>query len=58
MTIKQAKTFLQRHNMVLKYYDGEYRVNFKHGTEETAYYTNDINDAINTAIVMAIKETV
>jgi hypothetical protein len=33
--------------------DSEYRVNFKGGTEATAYYTTDINDALETGAAMA-----
>lgn len=32
---------------------GEYRVNFKGGAESTAYYTNDLGDALSTGIDMA-----
>ena len=32
-----------------KYQDGEWRVNVPGGSEATAYYTNDADDAINTA---------
>ena len=32
-----------------KYHDGEWRVNVPGGSEATAYYTNDADDAINTA---------
>ena len=31
---------------------GEYRVNFPGGTEDTAYYTDDAQDAIGTARLM------
>lgn len=32
--------------------DDEYRVNFRAGREATAYYTNDIEDALNTGFAM------
>ena len=32
--------------------DGEYRVNFRGGTEATAYYTNDRVDALETGRAM------
>lgn len=35
--------------------DGEIRVNFKNGKEETAYYTTDRQDAVDTAAAMAGK---
>ena len=31
----------------------EFRVNYSGGSERTAYYTNDIDDAVNTGIAMA-----
>jgi hypothetical protein len=35
-------------------YGCEYRVNFRHGEEDTAYYTTDLEDAFATALDMAI----
>ena len=52
-TIKAAKAALKPHGISLNKKDGEYRVNFVGGREETAYYTNDIDDAVNTGIDMA-----
>jgi hypothetical protein len=34
---------------------GDYRVNFRDGNENTAYYTDNLEDAVNTAIEMARK---
>lgn len=34
-------------------HDDEYRVNFAHGEEATAYYATDIEDALGTGIAMA-----
>jgi hypothetical protein len=34
---------------------GNYRVNFRDGNETTAYYTDKLEDAVNTAIEMARK---
>jgi hypothetical protein len=31
---------------------GTYRVNFRDGNETTAYYTNDLEDAVKTAVEM------
>ena len=31
---------------------GDYRVNFRDGNETTAYYTNHLEDAVNTAVEM------
>jgi hypothetical protein len=33
--------------------DGEWRVNFQKGTEATAYYTDDYDDALGTGRAMA-----
>jgi hypothetical protein len=37
---------------------GNYRVNFRDGNETTAYYTDDLEDAVNTAVEMARKRGV
>ena len=34
---------------------GNYRVNFRDGNETTAYYTDNLEDAVNTAVEMARK---
>ena len=34
---------------------GEFRVNFRDGKEGTAYYTNDLDDAVATGKVMAFR---
>src|SRR5512132_2054414 len=34
---------------------GAYRVNFRDGNETTAYYTDNLEDAVNTAVAMASK---
>jgi hypothetical protein len=34
---------------------GDYRVNFRDGNETTAYYTDNLEDAINAAVEMARK---
>lgn len=53
MTFQQVKDSLRAVDMVVRRTpDGEYRVNFPMGSERTAYYTNDAQDAINTGIMM------
>jgi hypothetical protein len=52
ITLKQAQGRCRSLGVVLTRVDDEYRVNVKHGCEDTAYYTNDIDDAISTAEVM------
>jgi hypothetical protein len=37
---------------------GDYRVNFRGGNETTAYYTDSLEDAVNTAVEMARKRGV
>jgi hypothetical protein len=34
---------------------GAYRVNFRDGNETTAYYTDNLEDAVKTAVEMARK---
>lgn len=53
-TVKTAIKALQQHGVVLKTTEyGEYRVNFKGGSEDTAYYTDDLDDAVATGLHMA-----
>jgi hypothetical protein len=57
MTIKEAKHSLREHYaMTLDRRDGEFRVNFIGGDEATAYYSDDMADAINTAIDMRRRQ--
>lgn len=51
-TLKQAKQAVHSHGCTITKRDREYRVNFIHGLEPTAYYTSDIEDAIDTAQTM------
>ena len=54
MTMQNAKDECRDLGMTIRYNVGcdEYRVNFKGGTEATAYYTNDRDDAVLTARAM------
>lgn len=54
-TIFGAKALLKPFGITIRLTDGEYRVNFLEAPhkEETAYYTSDLEDAIDTAIDMA-----
>ena len=52
-TLAQAKAALRPLGVVLSKKDGEYKVNFRGGREGTAYYTDDINDAVATGRHMA-----
>lgn len=53
MTLTQARDALRLRGITLRHTDGEYRVNFKNGDEATAYYTNDLDDAVATGLAMA-----
>ncbi len=52
MTLATAKARLRESRMTIRKRDGEYRVNFKDGKEDDAYYTTDIADAVSTGIAM------
>jgi hypothetical protein len=51
-TIDSVRLKLLPLGMTIRHRDGEYRVNFKNGPESSAYYTNDLSDAYNTAVEM------
>ncbi len=53
VTQKEAMKALKNVGIVLKRTEyGEYRVNFKGGKEASAYYTDDLQDAIDTGMAM------
>lgn len=52
-TLKEAKKELNAIGMSISKRDGEYRVNYKGGKESTAYYTNDLGDAVSTGVEMS-----
>jgi hypothetical protein len=54
MTLQKTKSFARHLGLTLRQVrSGDYRVNFRDGNETTAYYTNDLEDAVNTAVEMA-----
>jgi hypothetical protein len=54
MTLQGAKSNARHLGLTLRLQrSGNYRVNFRDGNESTAYYTDDLEDAINTAVGMA-----
>jgi len=56
MTLQQAKSIARHLGLTLrKVRSGDYRVNFRDGNEMTAYYTDNLEDAVNTAVEMARK---
>jgi len=57
MHYRVAQHILAAEGMSLRHNDGEYRVNFRNGTEDSAYYTNDLQDAVDTGRSMAAGYT-
>lgn len=58
MKFNEVKAELRNYGMTIKReklgsYSHEYRVNFIGGTEESAYYTDDLRDASDTGRAMA-----
>ena len=53
--IHQLREQLRAEGLSLYLKDGEYRVNYRHGSEETAYYTDDPLDAYRTGLKMAAE---
>ena len=56
MTLQQAKSIARHLGLTLrKVRSGDYRVNFREGDESTAYYTDNLEDAVNTVVEKAHK---
>jgi len=56
MTLQEAKSIARHLGLTLrKVRSGHYRANFRDGDETTAYYADDLEDAVNTAVEMARK---
>jgi hypothetical protein len=56
MTLPEGKSIARHLGLTLRLLrSGKYRVNFRDGNETTAYYTDDLEDAVNTAVEMAHK---
>ena len=56
MTLQEAKSIARHLGLTLRQVrSGDYRVNFRDGNETTAYYTDNLEDAINAAVEMARK---
>lgn len=55
LTLKLVRELLSMNAISIRHHDGEYRVNFsgRAGTEATAYYTNDLKDALDSGRDMA-----
>lgn len=57
MSLKEATSRLCGSGMTIRRTDcGEYRVNFRGGAEATAYYSDDIDDAYATALLMRQRQ--
>jgi hypothetical protein len=53
MTLQEAKSIARHLGLTLRQVrSGDYRVNFRDGNETTAYYTDKLADAVNTAVEM------
>lgn len=55
-TLSSAKLDLAKVGVVLTVKDSEYRVNFRGGSELTAYYTNSLEDALGSGLDMARRK--
>jgi hypothetical protein len=56
MTLQEAKSIARHLELTLrKVRSGDYRVNFRDGNETTAYYTDDLEDAVNMGLEMVRK---
>jgi hypothetical protein len=59
ITLQEAKSIARHLGLTLRTVrSGNYRVNFRDGNDTTAYYTDDLEDAVNTAVEMARKRGV
>jgi hypothetical protein len=52
ITQENVRKKLKSKGMTLRARDGEYRVNFKDGPDSDIYYTNDLQDALETGLAM------
>jgi hypothetical protein len=56
MTLQEAKSIARHLGLTLrKVRSGDYRVSSRDGDETIAYYTQNLEDAINAAVEMAHK---
>jgi hypothetical protein len=54
ITLQEAKSIARHLGLTLRQLRfGNYRVNFRDGNETTVYYTDSLEDAVNTAVEMA-----
>jgi hypothetical protein len=58
MRLQEAKSIARHLRLTLRQVrSGDYRVNFRDGNETTAYYTDNLEDAVHTAVEMARKRS-
>jgi hypothetical protein len=51
MTLQEAKSIARHLGLTLRQVrSGDYRVNFRDGSETAAYYTDNLEDAVNAAV--------
>ena len=56
MTLQEAKSIVRHLGLTLrKVRSGDYCVKFPAGNDTTTYYTDNLEDAVNTAVEMARK---
>jgi hypothetical protein len=56
MTLQEAKSIARHLGLTLrKVRSGDYQLNFRDGSERGPYYTDNLEDAVNTAVEMARK---
>jgi hypothetical protein len=56
MTLQEGKSIARHLGLTLRQVrSGAYRVNFRDGNETTAYYADNLEDAVKTAVEMARK---
>jgi hypothetical protein len=59
MTLQEAKSIARHLGLTFRRVrSGAYRVNFPDGSEATAYYADDLEQAVNTAVEMARSRSV
>jgi len=59
MKLQKAKSIARHLGLTVRQLrSGNYRVNFRDGNETTAYYTDNLEDAVSTAVEMARRRVV
>jgi hypothetical protein len=57
MTLQEAKSIARHLGLTLRQVrSGDYRVNFRDGNDTGACYTDNLEDAVHTAVEMARKK--